>query len=297
MLECDLLKLGPDGAWHFTTDAPEPTAAQQAPTQQPRERSQLPRPRPRQDHATPLTGAIGETNRPPLQCSELGPTCARGRGLLALLDAEEQRLPTPPPPRRCGTAGGIPTPNITTAIDSHPPPSEEAQEGQHQLRRASCPEGASASSESPFPQLRLLHIIRRRHAASAISAAARGWAARQILHTMVTAGTTLSTALSAACRGRSARESFESYRRAAGVIAAARRSTIQRRVQREQAQAARQQRRRRKQQRRERAAAEAHRVQQQVAVARLSMTVYRLAGLCVSGRHRSERPSSARRRG
>ena len=60
MLECDLLKLGPDGAWRFTTDAPAPAAAQQAPTQQPRKLSQLPHPRPRQKHATPLTGAIGE---------------------------------------------------------------------------------------------------------------------------------------------------------------------------------------------------------------------------------------------
>ena len=146
-LGCGLLELGPDGAWHFT-DAPAPAAAQEASTQQPRTRSQLPRPRPHQKHATPLTGAIGEAYRPPLQCSALGPTCAWGRGLLALLDAEEQKLPTPPPPCRRGTAGGVSTPITTTAIDSHPPPSEEAQEDRRELDRASCPEGVSASSES-----------------------------------------------------------------------------------------------------------------------------------------------------
>ena len=407
MLACDLVELGPDGAWHFTSEAFAFNTAQPVALPAPRTRSQLPRPRPRQKHATPVTGAIGETDRPLLQFSTLGPTCARGRGLFALLGAEEQKTPAPPPPRRCGTARGDTTPDITTAIDSHPPPSEEAQEDRRRLDRTPCPEGVSASSESPFPQLRLQHIIRRRRAASAINAAARGWAARQGLHgasgtgrlsqpqlqrgpaapasagkevrlaaaeglvplelstewhgatdgahlplddinddnpestvsdpdedavlpsgpwldswdaydqktyrrarakarrahnatarlqsrpandkapsppmhaheasvderhrqaplspvlARVTAGTTLSTALAAACRGRSARATFQAYRRAAGTIAAAWRSTIQRRVQRQQAEAARRQRQQRRT--RERAAAEALREQQQAA--------------------------------
>ena len=403
MLECDLVELGPDGAWHFTSEAFAFNTAQPVALPAPRTRSQLPRPRPRHQHATPVTGAIGETDQPLLQFSTLGPTCARGRGLFALLDAEEQNPPAPPPPRRCGTARGDTTPDITTAIDSHPPPSEEAQEDRRRLDRTPCPEGVSASSESPFPQLRLQHIIRRRRAASAINAAARGWAARQGLHgasgtgrlsqpqlqrgpaapasagkevrlaaaeglvplelstawhgatdgahlplddiyddnpestvsdpdedavlpsgpwldswdaydqktyrrarakarrahnatarirsrpadnaapsppkhahavsvdeqhqaplspvlARVTAGTTLSTALAAACRGQLARATFRAYRRAASAIAAAWRSTIQRRMQQQQAEAARRQRKQR-----ESAAAEALRVQQQAA--------------------------------
>ena len=139
-LGCDLLELGPDGAWHFTSEAFAFNTAQPVARPAPRTRRQLPRPRPRPKYATPVTGDIGETDRPPLQCSALGPTCARGRGLLALLDAEKQRLPAPPPPRRCGTARGDPTPNVTTAIDSHPPPSEEAQEDRRRLDRTPCPE-------------------------------------------------------------------------------------------------------------------------------------------------------------
>lgn len=43
---------------------------------------------------------------------------------------------------------------------------------------------APASPYSPFPVLDLGRLIRRRHAATAINAAARGWAARQFLHDM-----------------------------------------------------------------------------------------------------------------
>lgn len=43
---------------------------------------------------------------------------------------------------------------------------------------------APASPYSPFPMLDLGRLIRRRHAATAINAAARGWAARQFLHDM-----------------------------------------------------------------------------------------------------------------
>ena len=43
---------------------------------------------------------------------------------------------------------------------------------------------APASPYSPFPMLDLGRLIRRRHAATTINAAARGWAARQLLHGM-----------------------------------------------------------------------------------------------------------------